>query len=73
MERLTIRLGEKDRLYISGYYGRDKLGLSDLFGLDWGNATGTLRWNHQINSKMFSNTSFIFSDYNYNININTFG
>ena len=71
--KLNYKLGDKDRLYLSGYFGKDKLALADLFGLDWGNATGTLRWNHQLNSKMFSNTSLIFSDYNYNIRINTFG
>lgn len=71
--KLNYKLGDRDRIYLSGYFGKDKLALADLFGLDWGNTTGTLRWNHQINSKLFSNTSLIFSDYNYNISINTFG
>ncbi len=66
--KLNYKLGEKDRLYLSGYFGRDKLGLSN-FGITWGNATGTLRWNHIINSKLFSNTSFIVSNYIYDINI----
>ena len=60
---------DKDRLYLSGYFGRDKLGYEDQFGLDWGNATGTLRWSHVINNRWFSNTSAIFSDYNYRINV----
>jgi hypothetical protein len=60
---------DKDRLYVSGYFGRDKLGYQDLFGLDWGNATGTLRWNHIMNSKLFSNTSLIYSDYSYKVNV----
>ncbi|HEX8517209.1 MAG TPA: TonB-dependent receptor [Bacteroidia bacterium] len=63
-------INDKNRLYLSGYFGRDKLGIKDLFGINWGNATGTLRWNHLINDKMFSNTSAIFSDYSYRININ---
>lgn len=71
--KANYKLGEKDRLYLSGYFGKDKLGIADLFGLDWGNTTATLRWNHQLNAKAFSNTSLIFSDYNYNIHINTFG
>lgn len=62
-------ISDKDRIYLSGYFGRDKLGLADLFGFSWGNATGTLRWNHVINSKLFSNTSVIFSDYNYKIDV----
>lgn len=64
---------DKDRLYLSGYFGRDKLGFQDLFGIDWGNATGTLRWNHLVNDKLFSNTSLIFSDYSYRINLDFSG
>lgn len=62
-------LGEKDRLYISGYFGRDNLGVGSIFGLDWGNGTGTVRWNHIFNPKLFSNTSLIYSNYNYTISI----
>ncbi len=69
--KANYRLGQKDRLYLSGYFGQDKLGLADLFGLSWGNRTGTLRWNHEVSPKMFSNTSLIYNDYRYNININT--
>lgn len=67
--KANYRVGEKDVLYLSGYFGRDELGLEDLFGLNWGNATGTLRWNHLVNSKLFSNTSFILSNYNYLVGI----
>lgn len=67
--KANYTLGERDVLYLSGYFGRDKLGLENLFGLDWGNATGTLRWNHLVNSKLFSNTSFILSNYNYMVGI----
>lgn len=67
--KANYRLGEKDRLFLSGYFGKDVLGIKDRFGFDWGNATGTLRWNHLFNDKLFSNTSAIFSNYNYNINI----
>jgi hypothetical protein len=63
--KANYQINEKNRIFLSGYFGRDKFGLSDLFGFDWGNATATLRWNHLVNDKMFSNTSLIFSDYNY--------
>lgn len=68
--KMNFELGSKDRLFLSGYFGRDNLGFQNRFGLDWGNATGTLRWNHVINPKVFSNTSFVFSDYNYGFNLN---
>ena len=64
-------LGEKDRLFLSGYFGRDVLSQENLAGINWGNATGTLRWNHIFNNKLFSNTSLIFSNYEYKIGINT--
>lgn len=67
--KLNYDIGDKDRLYLSGYFGKDVLAAGQTFGLDWGNATGTLRWNHIFNSKLFSNTSLIFSNYNYNISI----
>jgi outer membrane receptor protein involved in Fe transport len=66
--------GRKNKLYLSGYFGKDKFYLKDKsyerdekVGFLWGNATGTLRWNHLFNSKLFSNTSVVFSDYKFGI------
>ena len=67
--KLNYRLNNKNRLFLSGYFGRDKLGLGTQFGIDWGNATGTVRWNRIISGKWFSNTSFIVSAYDYKIAI----
>ena len=67
--KLNYKFSDKDRLFVSGYYGRDVLGVGSLFGIDWGNTTATIRWNHLYNSQLFSNTSFIFSNYDYNINL----
>lgn len=60
--KLNFQLGQKSRLYVSGYYGADQLGLGS-FGMGWSNGTATLRWNYIINPKLFSNTIFTFSDY----------
>lgn len=68
--KINFKLSEKDRLFISGYFGRDVFGFDGSFfdfDFDWGNATGTLRWNHQFSPKIFSNTTFTYSDYQYNI------
>lgn len=62
-------INKNNRIFVSGYFGRDVLGLRDLFGFDWGNSTGTIRLNHFYNDKLFSNTSLIFSNYSYKINI----
>lgn len=67
--KTNYQLGERDRVFLSGYFGRDNFGLRDLFGFDWGNATATLRWNHVFGEKLFSNTSAIFSDYSYDIHL----
>jgi hypothetical protein len=71
--KVNYQVGENDRIYLSGYFGNDVLGLGNLVGINWGNTTGTLRWNHLFNEKMFSNTSLIYSKYNYNINLNFSG
>jgi hypothetical protein len=68
--KANYQFGEKDKLYLSGYFGRDKFGFDgDFFDFkfDWGNATGTARWNHVFSPKLFSNTTFTYSDYQYNI------
>ncbi|HSO88382.1 MAG TPA: TonB-dependent receptor [Draconibacterium sp.] len=67
--KANYKINDNNRIYLSGYFGRDDFGFSDEFGFDWGNATGTLRWNHNFTEKLFSNTSFIVSNYSYDINI----
>lgn len=71
--KMNYTINDKNRVFLSGYFGRDVLGVNNLFGFDWGNATGTLRWSHIVNSKLFSNTSLIYSDYSYNIDISANG
>jgi outer membrane receptor for ferrienterochelin and colicin len=71
--KMNYQLGDRDRLYLSGYFGKDRLGVGETFGITWGNGTGTLRWNHIFNSKLFKNTSLIFSNYKYLINIRSGG
>ncbi len=63
--KANYRFSDKDRLYLSGYYGTDHFKYTENFLLDWGNLTLTLRWNHLFNNKLFANTSFITSNYNY--------
>ena len=69
--KANYQINDKNRLFLSAYDGRDKLGIAETFGLDWGNTTATLRWNHILNEKWFSNTSFIYSNYSYNIGLST--
>lgn len=70
--KLNYKFSDKDRLYASGYFGRDVLIFNSnarKFGLKlpYGNATATLRWNHLFTKKLFMNTSLIYNDYNFSI------
>lgn len=63
--KVNYDFGDKDRVFFSGYFGRDNFNYPDVFGFNWGNTTATLRWNHIFGDKFFSNTSLIYSDYEY--------
>ena len=68
--KMNYRFSEKDRLYISGYFGRDVFnfvnGKRSLdVNIPWGNATGTIRYNHVFNKQLFGNTSLVFNNYNF--------
>jgi hypothetical protein len=65
----NYKINDRNRIYLSGYIGRDDFGYKNEFGFDWGSITGTLRWNHIFNDRLFSNTSLIFSNYSYDITI----
>ncbi len=69
--------GSQNKLYISGYFGQDRFKVSEKepayqnqAGLNWGNATATVRWNHLINQKLFVNTSLIYSHFNFEVSSN---
>jgi hypothetical protein len=68
--KVNFDIGEKDRIFLSGYFGNDVFGFKQGdfdFSFRWGNRTSTVRWNHLYNSKLFSNVSLIYSTYQYNI------
>jgi hypothetical protein len=83
--KANVKLGEKERLFLSAYLGDDVLYAPDFsndslendslpqdlnvdFGFRLGNLTSTLRWNHLFSSRLFSNTSLIFTRFKYDIN-----
>lgn len=81
--KVNFKLGNKDHLYISGYFGNDKFyakqkqnlaeGINSSFNtnLKWGNVTAVSRWNHQFNSKLFGNLTAYYSQYNFLISSQT--
>lgn len=67
--KANYKISKKDRLFLSGYFGRDELVVGNQFSTDWGNKTATLRWNHIFGNSLFSNTSFIFSNFDYKVRV----
>jgi hypothetical protein len=65
--KANYHFDDKNAVYISGYFGKDVLALKNTFGTNWGNATGTIRFNHIFSNRLFSNTSLVFSNYNYQV------
>lgn len=68
--KVNYRFSEKDRLYLSGYFGRDVFDFNNSkrsfkTNIPWGNSTATLRWNHVFNRRLFSNTTVVYNDYNF--------
>ncbi len=73
--KLNHEFSSKDKIYLSGYFGRDNMGVSNKyvdyngyqddneFKISWGNTTAAFRWNHQFNPKIFANTTLIYSNY----------
>ncbi|MEO1516088.1 MAG: TonB-dependent receptor [Bacteroidota bacterium] len=63
--KVNFKLNDKNRIYLSGYFGRDVFDQSEEFRIDWGNRTGTLRWNHVFHPKLFSNLTYYYSEFDY--------
>lgn len=68
--KINYRFSDKDRLFISGYFGRDVFDFvnakrSFKTNIPWGNRTATVRWNHVFNRRLFSNTTLLYNDYKF--------
>ncbi len=67
--KLNYSVNSNNRFFLSGYFGKDVFEFGDEIGTEWGNTTGTVRWNHLFSDKIFSNTSIIYSKYDYGFNV----
>lgn len=70
--KVNYKFDDKNRLFLSGYFGRDVFNYkapdnSLDISIPWGNATGTLRWNHLFNNKLFVNTSVIYNSFDFGV------
>jgi hypothetical protein len=64
--KLSHVINKKNRLYLSGYEGKDVFS-NQFSSVSFGNRTATLRWNHIISERLSYNVSLIYSRYNYNL------
>ncbi len=70
--KMNYQFSEKDRVYLSGYLGKDKFNFNNakrsfFTEIPWGNSTATLRWNHIFNKKLFANTTLVYNDYKFSL------
>lgn len=66
--KFNYKINDNNRIYLSGYTGKDDFDFGEM-GTEWGNIAGTLRWNHLYGSRLFSNTTFLYSNYSYRFNL----
>lgn len=71
--KANYNLNENNRLFLSGYFGQDKFAVDGIFGNTYGNGSATLRWTSVLNDKLFLQTSAIYSDYAYEVDVLTSG
>jgi len=68
--KVNYKFSEKDRLYLSGYFGRDVFDFNNVkrsfrSNIPWGNSTATLRWNHVFNKRLFANATTVYNNYKF--------
>jgi hypothetical protein len=71
--KISYKLNDNNSIYFSGYFGRDVFTLNETFVNTYGNSVLNLRWNHLFSEKLFSNMSFIYSDYYYGLELDFVG
>ena len=67
--KLSYKINDRNNIYLSGYFGRDVFRIEDTFNNTYGNTIANFRWNHLFSDKLFSNLSFIYSDYYYELKL----
>ncbi len=71
--KLNYKINDKNNVFLSGYFGNDKMDFNNAFINIYGNSLFNIRWNHIFSDKIFSNASAIYSDYNYGLKIRSVG
>ena len=64
--KINHNINQNNRIFVSGYFGRDVFS-NEYFRMGFGNKTFTTRWNHLFTKKLFSNLSFLYTNYDYHL------
>lgn len=67
--KANFDIDDKNKVFVSGYFGRDVFKFDRLQGFDWGNQTASIRWNHLFNDRFFSNFTAFYSNYDYSFEV----
>ncbi len=67
--KVSWKFNNKNRVFAAFYAGRDKFSFGNDFGFDWGNKTGTFRWNHLFSDRLFSNTTVLVNSFDYKLEL----
>jgi hypothetical protein len=71
--KLNYKINDNNRIFLSGYFGKDRMDFANFFSNTYGNSFFNLRWNHNFSDKLFSNASVIYSKYDYGLKIKYVG
>ncbi|MFA6274024.1 MAG: TonB-dependent receptor [Candidatus Paceibacterota bacterium] len=71
--KLNYKFNDRNNVFVSGYFGQDKMNFGGNFINTYGNTLFNTRWNHNFSDKLFSNASVIYSDYNYGLKLKFVG
>lgn len=66
--KMNWEIDENNRIFVSAYYGND-IFKNDDFKIGWGNQTFSFRWNHLFSKRLFSNFTFVQSNFNYELGV----
>ncbi|MDR6301571.1 TonB-dependent receptor [Mesonia maritima] len=69
--KLNYRLNDKNAISFSGYYGNDIFNIGDSFASTYGNTMGNIKWEHRFNEDILTHLSLFYSDYKFNLNLNS--
>ncbi len=71
--KLNYKINDNNRIFLSGYFGKDEMDFNNFFSNNYSNSFFNLRWNHLFSEKFFSNASVIYSKYDYGLKIKYVG